>query len=69
MIKFTVNAQPAYINPNLITYIRPGTITTQIFLGSDQHYVVVDQSEDEVVAKLYGAELDSYTRTGTFSRL
>ena len=70
MIKLTNinNNKTVYINPTLITAIYVLSDYVSIFFD-DGNYVHIKESEDEIIAKLYGAELDSYTRTGTFSRL
>jgi uncharacterized protein YlzI (FlbEa/FlbD family) len=70
MIRFTaVNSNKnVYINAKNITAIYTLADCITIYFDKE-NCVSVKESEDEVVAKLYGAELDSYTRIGTFSRL
>ena len=69
MIKFKAlrHDGTVYINPNLITWVVPSHDHTTLYAGAN--FFEVQELEDVVIAKLYGAELDKYTRTGDYSRL
>jgi hypothetical protein len=56
-----------YVNPALVTWIVPNHDQTTLYFGPN--FIEVQELEDAVIAKLYGAELDKYTRTGDYSRL
>lgn len=70
MIRFTNSNtnKSVYVNPALISaiYVVSGGVSLYF---DNNNYIHVNETEDEVVAKLYGAELDKYTRTGDYSRL
>jgi uncharacterized protein YlzI (FlbEa/FlbD family) len=70
LIKFTEveNRKNIYVNTNTITYIESGVFGTELnFINGTS--VVVLETEDEVVSKLYGQQLNPFTRTGDYSAL
>lgn len=70
MIKF-ISAQGTsiYVNPNMITCFGQVGEYISIFFIGDNDYVQVKETEDEVLEKLYGQKLNSFTRTGNYGRL
>lgn len=57
-----------YVNPEKILFIVPSEGATRLVFGM-QCYVDVEESENEVISKIQGAQLETLTRTGAYDRL
>lgn len=69
MIKFTCfDGTSIYINRQniLFIYLEENEVCFRFMDGSQ---IRVKEDEDEVVARLYGQQLNPFTRTGDYGRL
>lgn len=70
MIAFTNSetGKALYVNPDRINYIIPTQKGIVINFG-DNTFVIVGETEDEVIAKLYRQQLNPFTSTGNYEKL
>jgi uncharacterized protein YlzI (FlbEa/FlbD family) len=70
-VKFTKNTGGSfYVNPEYIVAIEPTPFGTRLVLTAGPEVMLKD-TEDDVVAKLYGAGVDAknLTRTNNYERI
>lgn len=70
MIKFTGgDGRAVYVNPNLVRYFGTTDDNIVVLFFTPDDILQVKETEEEVLQKLYGQQLNPFTRTGNYDKL